>query len=125
MLIWSRNPELERKRRMQTQANQQLEAPDCADALARGAVLVDVREPHETRRMAYDHAGCIHMPLSEFERRFGELPHDKLLVMACAAGGRSQQAMNHLLRHGYTNVANLRGGIGGWMRCGLPVRVVG
>jgi rhodanese-related sulfurtransferase len=89
---------------------------------AGGCWLVDVREPHEVARAAYDHARVIALPLSELERRHAELPRDADLIMACAAGGRSMQAMQYLLHHGHTRVRNLTGGMGAWRAHGLPVR---
>lgn len=84
--------------------------------------LVDVREHHEVARLAYDHPQVINIPLSELERRHAELPRDSDLIMACAAGGRSMQAMQFLLHHGHTRVRNLAGGMGAWRAHGLPVR---
>jgi len=89
---------------------------------AGGCWLVDVREAHEVARAAYDHAQVIRLPLSELERRHAELPRDADLIMACAAGGRSLQAMQYLLHHGHTRVRNLSGGMGAWRAHGLPVR---
>ncbi|MEK8029666.1 rhodanese-like domain-containing protein [Ideonella sp. DXS29W] len=100
----------------------QLDPLQCAQALADGAWLIDVREPHEAARLAYDHPRCVPMPMSQIQSRFHELPRDAPLVMACAAGGRSQQAMQFLAHHGYTHVANLAGGMGAWAAHGLPVR---
>ncbi|MBH9551864.1 rhodanese-like domain-containing protein [Inhella gelatinilytica] len=100
----------------------QMQTLDCAQALAEGAWLVDVREPHETERLAFDHPQCVQLPLSRFQQQFHELPRDRLLVLACAAGGRSLQAMQFLVHHGFTQVANLTGGVGAWAAHGLPVR---
>lgn len=100
----------------------QLDPESCAARLDEGALLVDVREPHEVARLAFDHPRCVSMPLSHFQQRFTELPRDKPLVLACASGGRSFQAMQFLMHRGYSHVANLRGGIGVWAAHGLPVR---
>ena len=100
----------------------QIDPHQCAEALEAGAWLVDVREPHETARLAFDHPHCVLMPLSEFQERFPELPRDRPLVMACASGGRSFNAMQFLAHHGYTQLANLNGGIGLWAAHGMPVR---
>ncbi len=100
----------------------EVDAQQCAEQLDAGAWLVDVREPHETARLAFDHAHCVLMPLSQFQRRYTELVRDKPLVLACATGGRSFQAMQFLMHHGFTHVANLRGGIGMWAAHGLPVK---
>jgi len=101
---------------------QQVQPQQCHEALDAGAWLIDVREPHETARLAYDHPHCVEMPLSQIQQRYHELPRDRPLVMACAAGGRSQQAMQFLLHHGFTRVANLQGGMAAWSAQGLPVR---
>jgi len=86
------------------------------------AWLVDVREPGEVAQAAYDAPNVVLMPLSEFERRRDELPRDRELILACAAGGRSLQAVNYLMHHGYTRAINLQGGMGLWRSAGLPVR---
>ena len=84
--------------------------------------LLDVREGHELARAAYDVVRCIHMPLSELQQRHAELPRDRKLIVACAAGGRSQQAMQFLLHRGHAHVLNLAGGLSAWIAHGLPVR---
>lgn len=100
----------------------QVDPQHCLEQLNAGAWLIDVREPHETARLAFDHPRCVLMPLSQFQQRFPELPRDQPLVMACASGGRSFQAMQFLMHHGYAHVANLNGGIGLWAMHGLPVK---
>lgn len=100
-----------------------LDAPTALARLQAGtALLVDVREPHEVARIAFNAPHVVHMPLSEFERRHRELPHDRELIMACATGGRSFQAMQFLVHHGWQKVSNLQGGIGIWHTHGLPVK---
>ncbi len=73
----------------------QVSPPDAMAALeaengAADAWLLDVREAHEVARAAYAVARCIHIPLSELQARHAELPRDVRLIMAYAAGGRSQ-----------------------------------
>ena len=63
----------------------------------------------EAARAAFDAPNVVQMPLSEFERRHKELPHDRELIMACRSGGRSARAMQFLLDSGYENVVNLAG----------------
>ena len=101
----------------------QIGAEDALEKLRAGeAWLVDVRERSEVAQAAYDAPNVVVMPLSEFERRREELPRDQDLILACAAGGRSLQAVHYLMHHGYTRVANLQGGIGLWRAFGLPTR---
>lgn len=90
-------------------------------AVQAGAWLVDVREGHEVARLAYGVDRVLHLPLSEFERRHPELPRDADLILACAAGGRSQQALNYLCHLGHARARNLTGGMAAWLAHGLPV----
>ena len=86
-----------------------------------GALLVDVRERTEVARAAFDVPGLVQMPLSEFERRFDELPRDRPLVLACESGPRSLKATYYLMYQGFANAANMDGGLAKWTRKGFPV----
>jgi rhodanese-related sulfurtransferase len=90
--------------------------------LAEGALLVDVRERTEVAQLAFDVPGAVVMPLSEFEQRFAELPRDRDLVMVCQSGPRSLKATYLLMYQGYTNVANLEGGLFKWASKGFPIK---
>ncbi len=74
-------------------------------------VLIDVREPHE-----YEIAnlGGRLIPLGQLEERLDEVPRTGRVIVHCKSGRRSQQAVELLLRHGYTNVENLEEGILAW-----------
>lgn len=75
--------------------------------------FVDVREQDE-----YD-AGhipnIIHIPLSRFVERIGELDRNKELILVCRSGNRSAQACNYLHSVGYSKVNNLFGGMNNWV----------
>lgn len=106
-----------------SQALLQVNAEEALEKLKAGtAWLVDVRERAEVARAAFDAPRVVLMPLSEFERRREELPRDQDLILACASGGRSLQAVHYLIHHGYHRVANLQGGMGFWSMMGLPVK---
>lgn len=83
-------------------------------------LVVDVREMNEFMQVRLEDVALL--PMSVFAARFGELPKDRPLLVMCAAGSRSAAATAHLLRNGYTDVANVAGGITEWERAGLPVR---
>ena len=87
-----------------------------------GALLVDVRESDEVAELAYDVPHLIHIPLSEFEDRFLEIPKDKKVVMVCKGGGRSLRAAGFLVNHGYKNVVNMQNGIVRWTEKGFPTK---
>ncbi|MBK8024827.1 MAG: MBL fold metallo-hydrolase [Chloroflexi bacterium] len=81
--------------------------------------VVDVRESWE---FAQGHiAGAQLIPLGELSRRVGELDQATPVAVICASGSRSQSAAALLGRQGFATVYNVVGGMGGWMRSGLPV----
>lgn len=89
--------------------------------LSEGALLVDVREPAEVAQMAF--AGCeqLRIPLSEFERRWAEIPRDRDVILACAVGQRSLKATYWLMYQGYDRVMNMQFGMQRWAARGFPV----
>ena len=82
-------------------------------------LIVDVREHDEFAALRV--AGAVLLPLSQFADTFERLPHDRPLLIMCAAGSRSLVAGDHLVRHGYPDVTNVVGGITAWRAAGLPV----
>ena len=104
------------------QATPILRHPDATQGHGGRAVLVDVRERSEIAALAFDVPAVMVMPMSEFERRFMELPRDQELILACSVGERSLRAAHLLLHHGYDKVANMEDGLTKWVRKGFPVR---
>ncbi|WP_455006564.1 rhodanese-like domain-containing protein, partial [Corynebacterium propinquum] len=106
------------------------------------AVVIDVREPEEYAEFAIP--GALNIPLSTFNRAQAQAgTEEKTLaggtevageeaiarvittvraqnpqhpvVIYCAAGKRSTQAIAHLHKAGVTGLGNLRGGIDAWL----------
>lgn len=93
-------------------------ATEAADLAGGGAVLLDVREPHEWQA---GHAPkARHVPLGQLARRAGELPRGRSVITVCRSGARSARAAALLAREG-REVFNLSGGMHAWARAGLPV----
>ncbi len=90
--------------------------------LGEGAVLVDVRELSEVAQTAFDVPGVVLLPLSELQQRHGELPRDRLLVLASQGDERSLKATYFLMYQGFTQVAHMQGGLEKWARRGFPIR---
>jgi rhodanese-related sulfurtransferase len=92
--------------------------------LKNGAILVDVREQDEIEALSYDVPLILHIPLSEFETRFSEIPKDINVVMVCRSGGRSLRAAGFLINHGYNSgkVVNMQHGIIRWAEKGFPTK---
>jgi sulfur dioxygenase len=81
---------------------------------AREVQILDVREPQEFNGPLGHIRGAILIPLGELAERAGELSRDRPIVTVCRAGSRSAQATVILREAGFTDVANLAGGMLRW-----------
>jgi rhodanese-related sulfurtransferase len=75
-------------------------------------LVLDVRENWE--REAASVPGTLDIPMMEVPQRLAELPHDRNIVVMCHGGVRSLKVAHYLAQNGYTQVANLTGGIHAW-----------
>jgi rhodanese-related sulfurtransferase len=83
-----------------------------------GALLLDVRNPHEWQA---GHAeGAAWIPMSELAERQEELPTDREIVVICKTGNRSAQVAKALVAAGYGAV-NVAGGSEAWQAAGLAI----
>ncbi|MER5306908.1 rhodanese-like domain-containing protein [Streptomyces sp. NPDC002773] len=98
-----------------------LPSVDAASVPADGLVL-DVREDDE---WAAGHVeGALHVPMSDFVARFGEVTEavaeqGRAYVM-CRVGGRSAQVTQYLVQQGFDAV-NVDGGMLAWDGAGRPM----
>jgi rhodanese-related sulfurtransferase len=90
------------------------------DASAFPPILVDVRELSEILGIRAEEV--VVLPLSQFVRRYRELPTDRSLLIICHAGDRSAMAAGYLNQNGYPQAVNVTGGMIAWERAGLAVR---
>jgi rhodanese-related sulfurtransferase len=75
--------------------------------------LIDVREPQEHAIARIE--GAELLPLSQASEWVETLPADHEIVFFCHHGSRSAQIASYLAqRRGFTNVANMLGGINEW-----------
>jgi molybdopterin/thiamine biosynthesis adenylyltransferase/rhodanese-related sulfurtransferase len=90
-----------------------------------GALLLDVREPHE--QAAGMAVGAIALPLGEVLQRIGDVVPDtsREILAICAHGQRSLMAARSLQQMGYANVASVAGGTVRWIAHGLPLAKAG
>lgn len=94
----------------------QISIADVPARLEQGAVLVDVREPQETRAGRAPQA--VLNPMQSFD--LAAVPQDTPLLVICHSGGRSQNVALALLERGY-DATNVAGGMLAWAAAGLPV----
>jgi len=99
---------------------------DWLQAQAGTPLLLDVREPWEvqTARVAPQGFDVVAIPMNEIPARLAELPQDRPIACLCHHGARSQRVALFLAQQGYSDVANVAGGIDAWARerdPGIPV----
>ena len=109
---------------MPTSAKQLVEAANAAvpkisgqeaiDLVAKGAVIIDVRDSAEVAQTGKA-AGALHIPRGSLEFKADpasptadkSLSTDKTVILHCASGGRAALAGKTLQELGYTDVKNL------------------
>jgi rhodanese-related sulfurtransferase len=74
--------------------------------------VLDVREARELDVCRLE--GALHVPMAEIPARTDDLPTDRLLVVICHHGARSQMVVDFLRSAGFDNAVNLDGGIDAW-----------
>jgi rhodanese-related sulfurtransferase len=75
-------------------------------------LVIDVREGWELQLASIP--DVLHVPMNELPGRLAELSRDTETIVMCHAGGRSMRVAHFLVDQGFTNVANLSGGISAW-----------
>jgi rhodanese-related sulfurtransferase len=101
----------------------QIGVDDAADYLFQvEPFLLDVRTQGEYDDNGYIE-GAVLVPVTELADSHDMLPGDldTPILVYCAAGTRGNWALVYLTSLGYTNVQNMRGGIGAWVDAGFPV----
>jgi sulfur dioxygenase len=88
---------------------------------AEGVQILDVRETREFDGPLGHIRGARLIPLGELAERIGELAQDRPIVAVCRAGSRSAQATVILREAGFTELANLAGGMLRWRAEGHAV----
>ena len=83
--------------------------PDALERALAGALLLDVREPHEAVLGTLH--GAIEIPASQLEARMHELDTAKRYVVACRVGAKSLWAVRRLREAGFGRLSHLRGGL--------------
>jgi rhodanese-related sulfurtransferase len=75
-------------------------------------LVIDVREDWELQLARIP--DVVHVPMNQLPARLGEFAPETETIVMCHAGGRSMRVAHFLAGKGFTNVANLSGGINAW-----------
>ncbi|HEY9017119.1 rhodanese-like domain-containing protein [Thiomicrospira sp.] len=86
-----------------------------------GALVIDVRTDAEYKTGFIGEAR--HIPVADLKAKVASLSahKDKNVLLYCQTGARSASAANTLVKEGFTQVSNLRGGVMAWKMSGLPL----
>ena len=94
---------------------------DLARTRNTNAVVLDVRTRDEFAEGHIPGAVLIDFKSADFKQKVGQLDHEKLYLVHCAAGGRSAKAAELMGTLGFDRVFNLEGGMKAWTAAGKPV----
>jgi rhodanese-related sulfurtransferase len=75
-------------------------------------ILVDLREPSLFKKGHIPNA--INIPFNDFQTRYKELDRSKRIIFICHDGPMGDASCQFLKEKGYTNLANLQGGMSAW-----------
>jgi rhodanese-related sulfurtransferase len=83
-------------------------------------VVIDLRKPQEFK--AGHLPGAISVPMTELDRRFGEIPTTPMVVLYCQCSvEEAATAYAFLETRGYLNHVVLQEGYVGWLRRRYPI----
>lgn len=86
------------------------------------AVVLDVRTPEEVAAGAIEGSTPLDFYGANFKQSLEAMDKNKLVLVYCAVGGRSGNAMKMMQKMGFKEVYNLSGGIRAWKSEGKPVK---
>ncbi|MEZ6083214.1 MAG: rhodanese-like domain-containing protein [Phycisphaerae bacterium] len=81
-------------------------------------IVLDVRTESEWNNGHID--GAIHVHGGTLPQHFDRVPRDQPVAVICGSGYRASIAASLLKREGYTDIANVDGGMSAWSAAGYP-----
>jgi rhodanese-related sulfurtransferase len=97
-------------------------AKEVSEMIKGDVLLVDVRNADEIAEQAYDVKNILNIPLDSIEAKMNIIPKDKQVILVCQGGKRSKEAYDILVKKGFTNLANMEGGMNAWSEAGFPTK---
>ena len=77
-------------------------------------VILDVRTPGETAEGMIPNAIEIDYKSSDFDSKIAALDKNKSYLVYCRSGGRSVGASKKMIKAGFKDVTNMKGGYSAW-----------
>ena len=84
-------------------------------------ILLDVRTPGEWKKGHIKDALHLDIFRDDFEIELTKLDTNITVYVYCAAGGRSSEAAEMMLKKGFSKVVDMDGGLMRWKNEGLPI----
>jgi rhodanese-related sulfurtransferase len=114
MLLW---PEIQRM----FSGGREIGTLEATRLINSNALVLDVRDATEYAGGHIPHAK--HIPLAELDKRLSEIARfkDKPVIVSCRTGMRAGGALRVLQKHKFSQVYQLKGGIGAWEQASLPL----
>ncbi len=98
-----------------------LSVTEAVRRMNQGALVIDLRskEAHEAGHLGE----ARHIPAAEIDAQAETLKRwrEKPILLYCETGQEGAAAVRKLVKLGFTNVANLEGGVAGWLRENMPL----
>lgn len=114
------NPTLQK---FQIEGVRHIHPAEAMDMLEKNAaILIDVREENEYQYESIPLDNVLYHPMSVILDRLSYISKEQNIILICAEGVRSSKVANLLMLQGYSNVANLDGGLTQWKAHGLPMK---
>lgn len=101
-----------------------ISAEEAFEQLENEAVLIDIRETFEVENVWIDRDDVWKLPYSTFGQGKADLPQNKKLILCCAVGLVSEDAVLQLKKDGYNAVYVLKDGLVGWKQANLPLKTM-
>jgi len=81
--------------------------------------LLDVRDARNREQDGFI-PGSFHTYIGELPMHLAEVPRDRHVIVFCDSGFKGSIGASLLAQAGYPSVANLLGGMNGWINAGYP-----
>jgi rhodanese-related sulfurtransferase len=90
---------------------------------SKGAVMMDVREDYLNTFKTFDVPQLIRIPFSELKTKWKDVSIDIHIIFADSVGLYSHEAVDFMIEKGFTQIANMAGGIVDWEKDGLSMKI--